>query len=333
MSQLQQGAKRRPDLFPFGSEGYEKPIATLFGRVVQPSPQLTLRDVLSQLPTAELESGGQAAMGVQSLRDMLFIAGVPKLTKSVAERIKGSAVQKPLYHGTPQAFGEFDLSEARPGLYGKGIYLTEEPSVSSGYAFQHGGEELRSALNGLETVEGMQKYHKDVLAKGSSSPPGFTPKPLDAEGIAYHQNTIKSLEPLLKQKQDYLRRTMEQYPGAEGANIRPVFLNVKKAFYIDKDIGFDEAVRILGEGEKLIPSAKGLMLPGFKHGFAKGGEASGQIIYDYLHQSIGEKGARQVLQKAGYDGITHIGGQISGGKPHRVWIAFDPSQVMSAFEK
>lgn len=37
----------------------------------------------------------------------------------------------------------------------------------------------------------------------------------------------------------------------------------------------------------------------------------------------------EVLEEAGYDGITHIGGAITGGEPHRVVIAFHPEQVKS----
>jgi hypothetical protein len=36
------------------------------------------------------------------------------------------------------------------------------------------------------------------------------------------------------------------------------------------------------------------------------------------------------LQSNGYDGLTHIGGDLLGkGKHHRVWIAFDPKQIKS----
>jgi len=37
-----------------------------------------------------------------------------------------------------------------------------------------------------------------------------------------------------------------------------------------------------------------------------------------------------LLSAAGYDGITHIGGGVTGGRPHRVWIAFRPNQIKSA---
>ena len=36
------------------------------------------------------------------------------------------------------------------------------------------------------------------------------------------------------------------------------------------------------------------------------------------------------IQKLGYDGLTHIGGgKMGGGHLHRVWIAFEPTQIKS----
>jgi len=39
----------------------------------------------------------------------------------------------------------------------------------------------------------------------------------------------------------------------------------------------------------------------------------------------------ETLKKHGYDGIIHKGGKITGGKPHNVTIAFDPSQVYKPY--
>lgn len=36
------------------------------------------------------------------------------------------------------------------------------------------------------------------------------------------------------------------------------------------------------------------------------------------------------IRSMGYDGITHIGGNIKGDKEHRVWIAYEPEQIKSA---
>lgn len=57
---------------------------------------------------------------------------------------------------------------------------------------------------------------------------------------------------------------------------------------------------------------------------------TGGTLYNRLVGVYGPEGATQRLRELGIDGFTHIGGSISGGKPHRVWIAFEPTQVKSA---
>ena len=54
-------------------------------------------------------------------------------------------------------------------------------------------------------------------------------------------------------------------------------------------------------------------------------------IYDNLQRVVGKVEANHLLQQLGYDGITHIAGDIMGGGKihHRVWIAFNPEQVKS----
>uniref|UniRef100_A0A6H1ZL26 Uncharacterized protein n=1 Tax=viral metagenome TaxID=1070528 RepID=A0A6H1ZL26_9ZZZZ len=40
---------------------------------------------------------------------------------------------------------------------------------------------------------------------------------------------------------------------------------------------------------------------------------------------------RPLLEPSGFDGITHEGGKVSGGKSHRVWMAFWPEQLIPSF--
>lgn len=53
------------------------------------------------------------------------------------------------------------------------------------------------------------------------------------------------------------------------------------------------------------------------------------ITYGGLESILRTKTAvNKALQDAGYDGLTHIGGSIlGGGHSHRVWIAFEPTQI------
>lgn len=52
-------------------------------------------------------------------------------------------------------------------------------------------------------------------------------------------------------------------------------------------------------------------------------------LYSYMDTSFGKTIANWALGQLGYDGITHEGGQVTGGRSHRVWIAFEPNQVKS----
>lgn len=59
----------------------------------------------------------------------------------------------------------------------------------------------------------------------------------------------------------------------------------------------------------------------------------GATIYNTLSRAFGEKEkVNRVLQAAGYDGITHVGGANTGTAPHKVWIGFKPEQVVNPFE-
>ena len=53
--------------------------------------------------------------------------------------------------------------------------------------------------------------------------------------------------------------------------------------------------------------------------------------YHEIADFVGNKAAANAaLRDFGYDGITHVGGRVSGGKSHRVWIAFRPEQIKAA---
>ena len=209
--------------------------------------------MLRQLPMGETESGGLAMQAPELLRTIM-LGSIGTLAKGLKGKFPTAVVSvegepKLLYHGTHSAFGEYDPSKATPGLYGKGIYLTDDPSVAKGYA------DL-----------GLPYGRPDVAAL--SGPPQGTYSP----------------------------------------NIRPAFVRIQKPFDIEAPV--DPALVSWIKKQRYTHPERRL--------------ANGQDVYDVL----GQEG----LKKAGYDGITHIGGKISGGKPHRVYIAFDPKQVVSPFD-
>ena len=54
---------------------------------------------------------------------------------------------------------------------------------------------------------------------------------------------------------------------------------------------------------------------------------SGMTYVEAAHLAGGKEKLNTLLKNIGYDGITHIGGRIQGSRDHRVYIAFDPSQI------
>lgn len=53
----------------------------------------------------------------------------------------------------------------------------------------------------------------------------------------------------------------------------------------------------------------------------------GDPTFSFGYAHIPHDFATSVLQELGFDGITHMGGRVMGGRAHRVWIAWDPDQV------
>ena len=260
-------------------------MVSLVGRVVQPG-QGGLLDVLRQIPMGETESGG-LAMPAPELFRTIMMSSIGTLARGLKGKFPTAAVNaagepKLLFHGTPHAFKEFDLSKTKPGLYGKGIYLTDDPSITSGYA----------DLN-------LPYGRADVTA-------------------------LKNYAP----------------------NVRPAFVRIEKPFDMNRMYTKEEARQLINEAGKLRPMTGLTGVRGVPEAYktvnvlegdlsretGKSNIVSGERLFQSIRSILGPDQTTQALQANGYDGITHIGGKISGGKPHRVYIAFDPKQVVSPFD-
>jgi hypothetical protein len=201
-----------------------------------------------------------------------------------------------VYHGTSQTFREFDPVKADPyGLYGPGFYHTENPKVAAGYALEQHPIGLTPRIE-RATAEEAQDYFARVWGR-----PG---------------EVVEESPGLFALK-----------PYKVSANIRPAHLDIRNPFDIERRMEPDEVRRLLTEaGHPMAQTPKNL------EGYVKS-NLTGEGVYGSLLAHLGSKDAvNAFLQRAGYDGITHAGGKISGGEPHRVWIAFSPEQVISPFE-
>lgn len=283
LDQLLSLAQPRPDLITPGSQApgvlnVPRP-ATFAGRVIFQGQKPAPATLLGMLPMSGAPDEESLAAPVATTS----VGGIASSLKNLAQNLKGkfkTNVVTPtgepqlLFHGTPQAFGEFDLKKANPGLFGKGIYLTDDPSVTTGYA----GQQLQT-----------------------QSTPNVRPafvriqKPFDVEG-SYPASVLPKLKEAIDKNY-----TLNDLPYARDLT--------------------DEAKRgTIGDHIlRRIP-------------ISKDGSVAGVNIMGALQSTLGANEISKVVQATGYDGITHIGGQLSGGKPHRVYVAFDPAQVVSAFD-
>jgi hypothetical protein len=155
---------------------------------------------------------------------------------------------------------------------------------------------------------------------------------------------------------------LELMDNRSKAETKAVYLNIREPFDIDGAQGSDRrmadlqsiedaAERILGEpgrlGAMLFPEQdldvkdpeSGATLRQYVQSSAATMKRQlqdtvwGAFSNDVLYANLTRLGNRQkafanaVLQEAGYDGITHVGGRIVGDREHRVWIAFEPKQI------
>lgn len=130
-------------------------------------------------------------------------------------------------------------------------------------------------------------------------------------------------------------------------NVRPAYLDIMNPF--DSRAAVSRSmVRKVVKGIETMAVKEGYWSPNtppkvIREWAARIGERlaetkTGEQFYRRLARELGEAEypakdwANQVLQAAGYDGITYPGGKIMGGEPHKVWVIFQPKQAMTPYE-
>jgi hypothetical protein len=144
-------------------------------------------------------------------------------------------------------------------------------------------------------------------------------------------NTIKAsyqvlVESALLDPPDYLKflndvGTFEKVyyadPYAPNPVVTPVYLNIQKPLHVSDidDALLDRVSAIAGKGDETVEAMR----------FARR-SGDPETITSLT------PGFRSALRELGYDGICDIGGRITGGDEHTVWIALEASQIMSALD-
>ncbi len=242
------------------------------------------------------------------------------LPRSVVRGADGKLTK--LHHGTSRVYPDFDPAQSGTGaggdLYGPGIYMTDSAEEAGGrYATFNWPDEARDAYRSLDVARGMRAYHEAEAGNAR-----------DLNTAMYHLGEVEKIHPMEQQAAARIQREMEHAPWhfTDGANIRPVYADLKRPFAIDATYAPQQFTPLLRSG------AQDAGYGGIEDLLDAHGDSamSGQDLYTALTRVMGDKAAvSDLLQRQGYDGITHMGGNTSG-PVHRVFIAFSPEHVYPA---
>jgi hypothetical protein len=242
---------------------------------------------------------------------------------------------KVVYHGTSATYEKTDPTRLDNGaLYGPGLYHTEHPVVAGGEILQDGSRGKvvgysQKGLTGRSIAELEEDLTRTIRARDNA-----------AKTFQY-PSTMEEYEKDIAMARANLKDAQTSAP-----QVRPARLAIKRPF--DMDALLDDVDNHVSEDathSALIDIGRE-KFPNFDWDYAleqleqvaENRNIGGHDFYRAIEGIADEDGkvfgrarANQLLQEAGYDGITHIGGGRRGDKAHRVWIAFNPEQVRSPF--
>lgn len=129
------------------------------------------------------------------------------------------------------------------------------------------------------------------------------------------------------------RPDTENSPG-----VVPAHLDVRNPFDIDKEFSTEDWKKVISEAAKADPRYDWDYIYEKLEQEEQYNNIDGSTVYQAVRKvndedgkMLGKAGANDLLEKLGYDGITHVGGRNTGNSPHRVVIAFHPEQVYGKF--
>lgn len=101
---------------------------------------------------------------------------------------------------------------------------------------------------------------------------------------------------------------------------KAVYLNIRNPLDVDK-VYPPELVERFCDAMELRPSLRDALK------WKPEGRTGDELVQTMYNGGYGKQRVQEALMALGFDGITHIGGRIVGHKDHRVWIAFEPTQI------
>ena len=275
------------------------------------------------------------------------------------------AAPKVVYHGTSSDFKAFDAKRnAKNSLYGPGHYFTENKEIAGSYLDHVKGTSASAESAKRKATALGQKAMDARLGHGRKYTHGIPPPDQtyhvhslsESEGIQthYHGTDLTKAHRVLKsayknhqmstnlssysphEKEDYHRSLAEMqdshHAGVAAKNaffkkqaavtpkVHSLYLNIKKPFDVHNPAHAKEVAKF--HGVKLGTKVEhGGHYDGYYHLRKATGGSGGYDGQDNTH-------VHELIKKAGFDGITHIGG-IHTNSPvkHRVWIAMHDNQI------
>lgn len=228
---------------------------------------------------------------------------------------------KRVFHGTNRAFDEFDPSKLDPdALYGPGYYHTEDATTAGGDGARPNFGYAMTGMDQRQAATGQMDYlRKEIADLEKTIAAGKAP------------DAAKWDEWLAADKED-----LEKLQNAQdnlAPNVRPARLAIKKPFDIDDVVEDDAIETILKTAQKSGIDADWDNAAELLERASMTENVTGETLYRILAQKTGATKAdvNKILKDAGYDGITHLGGGLTGNAQHKVWIAFDRPQIRNAF--
>lgn len=208
-----------------------------------------------------------------------------------------------VYHGTTAVFENFDptkLDSDDALLFGRGFYFTESPQLGSEYA-----ESVRRGVSAYERGTPNVRLHRLSMRR---------PLDLDQRLSSLGAAERESLAEFFRRNADAI---VEDARPGDSLSVREMTLTQSRDETVDAlaDIirtADDEPIRELVDGTSLASWAD------------EADEAPFALVPPELW--------KDAFRSLGYDGYTHVGGHITSGEKHRVWIAWDVDQIVSPHE-
>lgn len=299
-------------------------------------------------PYGDVGIAGQIGQFVKSL-DPRTRAGAISLASMFVPGPKAPREISPLYHGSPVSWqGEPNLQKTSPeGLFGRGLYLTNNPRVAQSYAENTDRAYANIPLGKTKyfnTREEALKYisEKPTHRRASGSllnyPHYLNDEEYSIRGGGYFgvQEFNKPIPVVAPHIGKYVLRPgrllhMDEPtpPGLLDAAIKYALDRHygRSQFKKGGDIGFFNAE---SEAQHIIDS----MLTGGPYSGAGHPRTPGDL-YSRLSQNIGYRNdPNRFFRKMGYDALEYSGGtRIGGYGDHRAFVAINPQAVRPYYDR